>query len=828
MAESEPREYSRQHLVVSDYAITRSYGSPNEGRSRIPPRDRLAHADRLANEIAQAQQSLAARAVQPVPGFSAESAGALIQVDSAPSADLPNLARSKIDVRIGNVRSLQDGTEQALLVMPEGSLQFFANAVADYREKETPNGWPVMRALVEPIENFRASWIEGLWTDSRPLPEGDTKIWWECWCWPDRIDSLRRAAAKLHLRVSEGRLYFPEMTVLPIYASRLEMERIISSVNSIGELRCATDSARFYTHTVRDEQRPWVDDLSSRVERVGADAPAVCLLDSGVNREHPLLEGSLSAADTHTYDSSWGTADDRDHGTYMAGLALFGDLTALLSSTQSVTLRHHLESVKLIEPPGFIRNDPENYGVITQGAIAVPEIAKPNRLRTYCLSITNDDVSGERPSSWSSAIDQSAAGVAPGDNDESDDSKRLIIVSAGNVPDDASVEDQADPDEYPIEDPGQSWNAMTIGGFTDLVSIEGKNLNGWQPLAEVGDKSPYSRASTDWPNSTTPIKPELVFEAGNRAISPSKTETLSGIDSLSLLSTSSNVLQRPLDLFWATSAATAQAGRMAAMIQATYPTFWPETVRALMVHSAQWSPAMEAALHTRNKSDRKQLLRCFGYGIANLDRAINSAKSDLALVSQASLRPFQRETGKGIRFNDAHFYELPWPIGQLEQLGNTQVQLKITLSYFVEPNPGQISPVAPERYRSVGLRFAIKRAGELAKDFQRRVNRLDREEGEGTAGADSDSGWMLGRSSISAGSLHSDVWTGPAVELADRRYIAITPVIGWWRERQLLRRYDRDIRYGLVVSIATPDENVDLYSEVAHEIQSKPDVDIEI
>src|SRR5207248_1142279 len=50
--------------------------------------------------------------------------------------------------------------------------------------------------------------------------------------------------------------------------------------------------------------------------------------------------------------------------------------------------------------------------------------------------------------------------------------------------------------------------------------------------------------------------------------------------------------QRLLTVTGATSAATAQAGHLAASILAGYPSMWPETVRALIVHSAEWTAAM--------------------------------------------------------------------------------------------------------------------------------------------------------------------------------------------------------------------------------------------
>ena len=66
----------------------------------------------------------------------------------------------------------------------------------------------------------------------------------------------------------------------------------------------------------------------------------------------------------------------------------------------------------------------------------------------------------------------------------------------------------------------------------------------------------------------------------------------------------------------ATSAASALCARMAAQIMAAYPQFRPETVRALIVHAAQWTPAMRqmflpAAGHP-SKQDYVNLIRHCG------------------------------------------------------------------------------------------------------------------------------------------------------------------------------------------------------------------------
>src|SRR5439155_26312430 len=108
------------------------------------------------------------------------------------------------------------------------------------------------------------------------------------------------------------------------------------------------------------------------------------------------------------------------HGTGIAGLVLHGDLPALLGDTEPRTLRHRLESVKVLPPAGFDANDPRSYGVLTQAAVARPEIQAPDRGRVFCMAVTNDNVSGATASSWSAAIDQAAVGRMLGDGEDAD------------------------------------------------------------------------------------------------------------------------------------------------------------------------------------------------------------------------------------------------------------------------------------------------------------------------------------------------------------------------------------------------------------------------
>ncbi len=59
--------------------------------------------------------------------------------------------------------------------------------------------------------------------------------------------------------------------------------------------------------------------MLERTTFAGDAAPAVCILDRGVNRGHPLIEQALAEQHNLAWIDDWEASDRHGHGTQMAG-----------------------------------------------------------------------------------------------------------------------------------------------------------------------------------------------------------------------------------------------------------------------------------------------------------------------------------------------------------------------------------------------------------------------------------------------------------------------------------------------------------------------------
>lgn len=824
------------HILVRRLAVSEGYTSYGSGRGgpRPPSPIRDRHAQRLIAEARDAEQSALARrdATARDSGVTSTSDGMLITFQSWPGFELELSSLDPAKQPPELVAVVERGTEDdrvqiATVHVPDGSLNFFLKRLDQYATEQTQKGKPRNLNMVERISGIRLATIESLWTDDlSDFPELEATVWWEVWLRISdgrEIQRLQAFAAQAGIEVGERHLVFDNRVIVLVRATARQLSTAMDVFDDFAELRGAHVNSSFFTGLSPVEQSEWIKDLVDRTEPSDLSGPAVCILDTGVSRSHPLLEHSLAVVDMHACDPAWGTHDDDGHGTGMAGVALYGNLRSALESKSKVHLRHCIESVKILPPTND--TDPALYGAITAEAVARTEVQAPTRPRAFSMAITArpDRIAGT-PTSWSAAVDALAAGrkfdTIRGElqyiDEASATSHRLFIVSAGNVSDIGdSYLDRCDTE--PVEDPAQAWNALTVGAFTELVDVGqvGTPHEGWAAIAMPGDLSPFSRTSVAF-EAQWPVKPEILLEGGNAAVSPTATD-YDWPDSLQILTTGSNPSTQLLSTTNATSAATASAAHMASVIAADYPSYWPETIRGLMVHAAEWTPQMKSQMLAAGESRRQRaaFVRRYGYGVPTLDRVLRSATNALTLVVQDTLHPFHRGS-----LREMHLHDLPWPRDVLTELGELPVRMKVTLSYFVEPSPTRRGWRRRYRYASHQLRFALREAEETNDDFRKRINKKalgeEEERPERSGGSD---GWYLGSEIRNRGSIHSDSWNGTASDLAARGLVAVYPVTGWWKEIPSRDQSALGARYSLLVSIETPIEDIDIWTPVAVEAE---------
>ena len=810
------------HIILSGYTSKTLYTSPIDGRGKIVAtfRNRNSHGDSIRNQLNNAVNS-----------FRDDISSDSVYLEFVSEKDCLLAFDSFEDGRSHDFKFMSsklekiiiDGKEhkqyRACVHLNNSGISKFLKKIEEYLDesKNTPNGNPRNQKLINNVETIRRATLESFWQELElEFPDYNTEVWWEIWLRRDNyqedinedLETINQLL-EIDISVAERRLVFPEHIVRMVRSTAEQLSKTLLYSDRLAELRKPKEAADFFTSLNNDDASDWVEDLKNRtINRTSEESVIICLLDTGVNRGHPLLEEFLLPRNMDSIKPEWGTADTHrfGHGTEMAGISLYGDLTETLQDSSTIEIYHFLESVKLIHPKN--PHLPELYGAVTLEAVSRAITLNSKNIRVYSMAITSTDGRDRgRPSSWSSSVDN----ICFGDNGISND-KSVFCISGGNV----SINNESD---YPknnfissIHDPAQAFNALTVGSYTIKTFIDQIQFPGAIPLVNNGGMSPSNSTSVSWENIWA-IKPEIVLEGGNLGIS---NNGLISPDSLRVLTTGKNYRTEPLVGSGDTSAASALASKFASQLLTEYQSLWPETIKALMIHSADWTNEMlgNNKLSDLSKTQKINLTRTVGYGVPNYQKALKSANNSLTLICQEKITPYRLD-GSTVKTNDMHFYELPWPSEVLTSLFDNEVTLTVTLSYFIQPNPGAKLYSKSYSYQSHGLRFKMINSGETPEHFRERVNREAREVDGGSYGGES---WLIGSQVRDKGSIHKDIWKGTGADLATRNIIAIYPVNGWWRTRKALQQFNNLARYSLVVSIDSSNNDIDLYTPVLNMI----------
>lgn len=819
-----------RHIIVKGIGQVSESFQPHGGGDRSLPsevQNRAIHAQRLRGDLTTVSGSLRDAAIaQASMDVPPNRRGVTVSVTSREGQELvvgearraTSTGMQLLNVQRHARREERRGHDRAVYFLSGNAIESLNRTLAEYetwtddvgvdrRNQSDPDEKASNRPrnfwLFESANEFRVATVEDLWTDSPAnFPRERGAVEWEIWVRSPLVDAFEAAVSALGLQLSGRRTEFVDILVYNVIATKAALTRLIGSSAAVVELRGASNFIAEHADLPPPERIAQYQSLAARVAPPPPGAPWVTLLDSGVNQANALLSPALPAARCLAATRAWDPMDPDGHGTKMAGVALYGDLAETVAQTGPVTLDIGLESVAVFNPGSTVRIPGRD--AIARGVAAAEAVA--DHQRVFCLAATAvGEPEDGKPTSTSSTLDKLAF------NDGS--ATRLFCVAVGNVETSAAQPYQVADyhslnDGHGIQSPAQALNVLSVGAVTNKCT-------GPSPLADVGSLSPRSRTAQPWNFRPRHHKPDIMMEGGNHGIDPGgRTSRPHAPDMIA--TTSNDPVRRPITYTGDTSAACAAAARLAGRVLARYPAMRPETVRGLLVHCAEWTDAMksrrQAMISAGATAEQATLavLDCFGWGVPDEERVFWSADNALTLIAQDELCPFKREPGRTITLKEMKSFRLPWPDRALRALGATPIEMRCTLSYFVEPDPHSAGLQRPQLYSSHGLSFDFQRFEESESRAERRVNRAVVASGPGA----SDDGWTLGWRKRNRGTLHHDVWSGPAYELVGRRLLNVTPSRGWWATNPSTPPEDVAVPFSLIVSIRTPATTNDLVAEV--------------
>ncbi|MBF0408957.1 MAG: S8 family peptidase [Candidatus Riflebacteria bacterium] len=435
-----------RHFILNNKSKSELFTSPKPGRGSkmaIPEREPHRHAEKLLRELDECTKEFESiNEIQKAQGKISPD-GIILEFASKPNFDLDLEKFDKSGMKLLNVRQREfpvpggkDFVTFATVRIPLEKIETFEKKVEAFKNEKTfakpdKKATPKNQQLVAPIEKISLAKLKSFWTETKDFPPENVQISWEAWLRceepPEAQDAILERfsieAKTLGVRVSDAPFRLPENIVVLIYGSAQQLSKSTILMDCLTELRIPSTPVSFFREMPSYEQKEWIDEAMQRISWPKQQANRICLLDSGVNRNHPLLEKALADHDLHSCNPSWGIADsiNRPHGTEMAGLAFFGDLAEVLASSASVRIPYRLESVKIL--PDFGKNPEKLYGSITKESVARVESQEPFAKRLFAMAVTSTESTDKgRPTLWSSAIDAISSGAM-----EEDKPRRLFF-----------------------------------------------------------------------------------------------------------------------------------------------------------------------------------------------------------------------------------------------------------------------------------------------------------------------------------------------------------------------------------------------------------------
>lgn len=520
------------------------------------------------------------------------------------------------------------------------------------------------------------------------------------------------------------------------------------------------------------------------------DAPFIAVLDSGLTRGHSLLGAAVG--DAQGYLAPHRSADDTAphwHGTFVGGLALYGDVQSVIQQGQFVP-QLRLFSGKVFEDDG------QDQTEFVEKAVeeAVRDLHGQYGCKVFNLSYgdLNKVYDGRHVRGLAYTLDRLTRELGV-----------LFVVPAGNLQLNQLPQDARG--QYPhylfeeharLLDPATALNALTVGGISLFEATRDAqnhpNTIEDHILARANQPFPLTRRG---PSINGAIKPDVVEHAGNIALMLTggrPRHTGLGVVSLNGgFATHGFAFKEDIG----TSYAAPLVAHKAARLLAEVPDASPSLLRALIGAHARWPQACEALLNPGNNAEgRDKLLRLVGYGRVDDAALFRSLDHTVTLLAEERVGNDQH-----------HFFELPVP-DSFWANGRRTREITVALAYSPEVRTTRLD------YRRTKLWFNLVVADSL--DDVTRAFQRNREEGMG----EHSNGRWLPNDTRKNGTLQVSRWRfKQALANGHKVFVVVTRQDSPWSDGR-----DGDEPYAVAVVLADREQaNAQLYAQVRAALQAR-------
>jgi len=428
------------------------------------------------------------------------------------------------------------------------------------------------------------------------------------------------------------------------------------------------------------------------------DAPKVCIIDSGIQARHILLEPAIDTANARSYvPGETAVADfvsNGGHGTRVAGAVLY----PFAVPSGSVT----------VQPIAWL----QNARVLDRANVMHKRLFPPTLMRRIVSDfagtrIFNLSIQSRKPcltthmSAWAAEIDRL-----------SNERDVLFITSAGNIVSDDPLsfrlgikQHLANGRNYPlylgedscrIGNPAQSCQAITVGSVCfDRIATATHTSFGERDMP-----SSFSRTGLGMWNM---IKPDVVEYGGDFVQTATGDFVFLPESSPELVTSTMYGLPPVSRTTIGTSYSAPKVTHIAAALAAAFPNHSTLLYRALIIQSAQWP----AALEHDSPSAKLFHLRTLGYGIPDKSRALENSDERITFIEEGALAA-----------HGAHIYQV-----RLDSLNgledDTLYRIEVTLSYAARPRRTRQTM---HKYVSTRLKWQMADLGQSLPSFLHTVD----------------------------------------------------------------------------------------------------------